>query len=267
MSGKNGTARRPSPEPLEGRALRAGLGTVLTPAITVDDTASGTMEIHVLSQAGAHPFEPVRDLLPGTVRVDGIAYARPTLAADPVDENGDGIPDAVITVHPRGALAVPALGSAVWVAGVDRYRVAGRPVLWDGAAVVTGSGSGGRLGVPVATQSYIGTVGLRTQTNLNLNVISVSPSGGTYGYTVGVDPLILEPGKRVQVTTGPVTYFNTGHNDGKHEITLQIPSGSRFTFNNTGSPYGLSVPGRTVPIYQLVYTGTGNNYSLQPVQG
>ena len=257
------TAARPGVEAMEPRALMAAQ--ILNPVITVDETAAGTMEIHVLSQAGAHPFEPVRDLLPGTVRVDGIAFAHPTLTADPIDENGDGIPDAIITVSPRGHLALPPVGEAVWVAGVDRFRLNGRPVFWDGAAVVTAGASGGGLGSPVAAQPYIGTVGLITPTNLNLNVLSVSPTPGTYGYTPGVGPLRLVAGQGARITTNAINYFNTGNQSGTHGITLQIPLGSTFAFNNAS--YKISTPGVTIPVYQLVYTGTGNNYTLQLVQG
>lgn len=257
------TAARPAIETMESRALMAAQ--ILNPVITVDETTAGTMEIHVLSQAGVHPFQPVNELLPGTVRVDGIAFAHPTLTADPIDVNGDGIPDAVLTVSARPHVPLPPVGSAVWVAGVDRFRVAGRPVLWDGAAVVTRATTGGGLGSPVAAQAYIGTVGLITPTNLNLNVLSVSPTPGTYGYTPGVGPLRLVAGQGARITTGAINYFNTANLAGTHGITLQIPLGSTFAFNNAS--YRLSIPGGTIPVYQLIYTGTGNNYTLKLVQG
>ncbi len=256
---------RPLVEPMESRALMTGFGQVLSPVMTVDETAAGTMEIHVLSQGGAHPFEPVRDLLAGTVRVDGIAFARPKLSVDPVDENGDGIPDAVITVSPRPSVALPAVGSAVWVTGVDRFRLGGRPVVWDGAAVVTAGGAGLGLGAPVAAQAYIGTVGLITPQFLNLNVLAVSPGGGTYGYVPGQGRVNLTPGVGARLTTGPATYFNTGNQTGAHGITLQIPAGTTFAFNNL--QYMLSVPGGPIPVYQLIYSGTGNNFTLRLVSG
>lgn len=265
MSRNGRMPTRPDCEPMERRALMAGgPAMVINPAITVDDTTAGTMEVHILSQAGAHPFEPLRDVLPGTIRIDGIAFRAPRLSADPVDENGDGIPDAVLTVSPRGALALPPVGSAVWVTGVDRFRSAGRPVVWEGVSLVKPGGAGLGLGSLVAAQAYIGTVGLIAPQFLNLNVLAVTPSGGTYGLTPGTG-LPLVPGRGARVTAGGVYYFNTGNQSGNHAITLQVPLGTTFTFNNIA--FRLSTPGGPIPVYQMIYAGSGNNFTLKLVSG
>ena len=201
------TAMTPSVEPMEGRVLMAArVGQVVTPAITVDETTSGKLEINVLSTAGAHPFIPLLDIVPGSVRVNGTAFARSKVAADPVDENGDGITDAVISVTPRRGAMLPPVGSTVRISGLVRFRVLGRPVVWSGAAVVQPGGSGG-IGTPVAAQAYIGTVGLTisSQQFLNLNVLVATPAGGTYGYTPGVGPLKLVAGQNARITSAPST--------------------------------------------------------------
>ncbi len=178
------TAKTLSLEPMEARVLlSARVGRMPTPTITVNETTSGALEIHILSAAGAHPFIPLLDIRPDTVRVDGIAFARHKLSADPIDENGDGITDAVLKLSPRRGVAMPPVGSVVWVSGVDRFRLRGRPVVWAGPAVVHPGGTGAGLGTPVAAQAYIGTVGLIPPQFLNLNVLAVTLRAELYGYT------------------------------------------------------------------------------------
>ena len=46
---------------------------------------------------------------------------------------------------------------------------------------------------------------------------------------------------------------------------LRVPLGTTFAFNNIA--YRLSVPGGTIPIYQVIYAGTGNNYTLKLISG
>jgi hypothetical protein len=134
---------------MESRALlsatpaRVAAVSVLNPGIvvgspgdpgTIESQTPRSLQIVVLSQAGAQPFVPSASLLPGTIRVDGLAVRGATITTLP-DSNGDGLPDAVITVSTRG-LNLPAGPGIVTVTGTTRFRANGRPVVWASAAGV-----------------------------------------------------------------------------------------------------------------------------------
>ncbi len=107
---------------LEGAFIKSLLKTptsrLLTSKIGVDAPANGTTTTFVVSAttpntvlifvdsntAFSPAFNPVTTLNPATVVVNGVAFPNATISQDPIDENGDGVPDAIITISPRSAL-------------------------------------------------------------------------------------------------------------------------------------------------------------------
>jgi len=78
------------------------------PPLTIPLTnPANTIQIFVNSSSGPPIFAPVTDINPQTLVINGIpaaSFASVTVTPDTVDRNGDGIPDAIITVSPRSAL-------------------------------------------------------------------------------------------------------------------------------------------------------------------
>jgi hypothetical protein len=85
-------------------------GRLPPPTYTVSATTPNTVRIFVLSNK-ATGFDPVVTLNPATVIVNNTAFPNATIAKDPVDENGDLIEDAIITISPRSALKLTNLTS------------------------------------------------------------------------------------------------------------------------------------------------------------
>jgi hypothetical protein len=126
------------------------------PPFNVNASTPNTVQIFVYSNAAAN-FAPVTDINPATVVVNGIAFPSATIAADPVDENNDGIPDAIITIQPRSALGLTNATTTITVTG---KTLATSPIpnrFWTGTATVTvtgGGGGGGGGGVAGTTSAF-----------------------------------------------------------------------------------------------------------------
>ena len=105
---------------IEGRFLPVGTPTpsgIVTPigvdaplgaaSYPINATTPTTVQISigsVVDASGLGTFDPVTDINPATIVVDGIPFPNATVTADTVDRNGDGIEDAIITISPRSAL-------------------------------------------------------------------------------------------------------------------------------------------------------------------
>ncbi len=124
------------------------------PPFVVSATTPNSVIIYVFSNATTTPtFNPVTSLNPATITVNGVAFPNATIAADPVDENNDGIPDAIITISPRSALNLLATTSTFTLTartlanspfGVQRYSSSTTIVVTGGAVPPgTGVGTGG----------------------------------------------------------------------------------------------------------------------------
>jgi hypothetical protein len=85
-----------------------GVDAPFSPPFRVNATTPADLEIFVFSNtASGNPnFVPLRDLDPATVKVNGVAFPNATIVADPVDENNDGLQDAIITINPRSAIGL-----------------------------------------------------------------------------------------------------------------------------------------------------------------
>ena len=77
------------------------------PPFQISATQPDDLLIYVFSDATTNPnFIPLRDIDPQTIIVNGRAFPNATIVADPVDENNDGLQDAIITVNPRSAIGL-----------------------------------------------------------------------------------------------------------------------------------------------------------------
>ena len=98
----NRPAERPDHHPDRRRHTRSP-----RPVVFTRQRRRRALQIFVFSNAAiTPPFAPVTEINPATVVVNGVAFPNATLAQDPVDENKDGIPDAIITITPRSALGL-----------------------------------------------------------------------------------------------------------------------------------------------------------------
>ena len=90
--------------------------------------------------------------------VNGVAYPNATIRADPVDENGDGITDAIITITPRSNLNLPNGSNSITISGRTFTTAANSNKRFTGSATVNVVGSGvGGGGVGGAASAASGT--------------------------------------------------------------------------------------------------------------
>ncbi len=90
-----------------------GIDQPFPPFVNINPTTPATMLIFVFSDATlTPPFDPTTQLNPATVVVNGVAFPNATIASAG-DLNGDGIPDAVITIQPRSALGLTAATTSI----------------------------------------------------------------------------------------------------------------------------------------------------------
>jgi hypothetical protein len=184
-------ALKPAVEAMEARALLSAttaVVSVLNPRIGVTGEGPGRftfgetpnlVQVVVVSQAGAHPFAPLTQLVPGTIRIDGIAGAgKVYIQALPMDVNSDGIPDAIVSVMTNGSIQFPAGPGYLTITGTLKHTTA----VWAAAApidVFGGPTAGGGAGGGFAQyQGYIIVTNQTARTvyeSLNQN----APPGGT----------------------------------------------------------------------------------------
>ncbi|MDX2038935.1 MAG: integrin alpha [Isosphaeraceae bacterium] len=128
-----------------------GIGQARGPFI-INATTPAALDIYVYSNASSSPvFRPVTDIDPTTVVVGGVAYPNATVAADPTDQNGDGITDAIVTITPRANLNLSNGAQTLTVSG--RTTTAAGNNRWTGSASVTVTGAGGGGGGGGSTNS------------------------------------------------------------------------------------------------------------------
>src|SRR5262249_7887550 len=149
--------------------IGVGTATSTTGVFTVNATTPPALSIFVFSNGTiSPPFAPVTQIRPGSIRVNGVAYPTATITQDPVDENKDAIPDAIITISPRSVLNLTANTTTMTITGLTNPTGLNANKTWGGTAsiIVTGGGGGGggggAVGVAVPTSVLLSTK-LQTQ--------------------------------------------------------------------------------------------------------
>ena len=138
-----------------------GIGGPVGP-FTVNATNPAALDIFVFSNATiTPPFAPLTDINPKTIIVNGVAYPNATIRRDPIDENSDGIPDAIITITPRANLGLNANTTALTISGQTLATSPNANKTFSGSASVTVTNTGGTTGGGTSTGGAalpIGTV-------------------------------------------------------------------------------------------------------------
>ncbi len=134
----------------------------VSPPYPVNATTPNSMLIYVESTTSTTPaFDPVKDINPATIVVNGVAFPNATIAKDPVDENNDGVEDAIITISPRSNLGLTNNTTSLTITG---RTLASSPLpnkVFTGTTTITVSGApvnGGGGGV--GTIAPIGAIAL-----------------------------------------------------------------------------------------------------------
>jgi len=135
-----------------------GVGAPIGPFTNINPTTPATLAIYVFSNATSNPpFDPVLDINPATIRVNGVAYPNATIAKDPVDENGDGIEDAIVTITPRANLGLLPTTTSLTITGQTLATSPNPNKTFSGTAAITvagstpinGGGGGGGTTIPI----------------------------------------------------------------------------------------------------------------------
>jgi hypothetical protein len=136
--------------------IGVGMATSTNGIFTVN-AAAATLQIFVFSNATiSPPFAPVTQILPGSIKVNGVAFPNATIATDPIDENKDGIPDAIITISPTSALNLTTSTTTLTITGLTRPTGANANKTWGGSANILVINAGPivpitPIGAPVST--------------------------------------------------------------------------------------------------------------------
>ena len=117
--------------------------TTLQPTYTVSATTPATMQIFIF---GTATFNPLTTLDPTSVVVNGVAFANATIApTTPPDLNGDGFPDAVVTISPRSSLNLLSTTTTltITIKTLPTSLFAGQTFVESDSIVVVGGSTGG----------------------------------------------------------------------------------------------------------------------------
>jgi hypothetical protein len=125
--------------------IGAGSKAVAGATYTLSATSPANLQIFIDSTTASNPaFNPFRDIDPTTVVVNSVAFPNATIVQDPIDENGDGIPDAIITITPRTNLNLTT-DTTLTITGSTKSTSpnAGKTFFGQALISVTGSNGGG----------------------------------------------------------------------------------------------------------------------------
>jgi hypothetical protein len=124
-----------------------GVGTPFAP-FSINATTPANLQIFVFgtTTASGQTFQPVRDINPATIVVNGVAFPNATLLPDPNQANWvNGIQDAIITITPRSSLGLTNGTNTITISGqtLPTSPLAGSTWTGSTSVNVTGSSSGG----------------------------------------------------------------------------------------------------------------------------
>ncbi len=133
-----------------------GVGGYIAPYV-INATTPADLQIYILSSpTNTTGFNPVTDINPSSITVNGVALPDPTTYASAGDVNGDGIPDAVFTFSPRTLLNLPN-GTVTFTVSARTSSTGNFPnQLYSGSASVTVVGGTGGGTLPQALPPAFG---------------------------------------------------------------------------------------------------------------
>jgi hypothetical protein len=229
-------------------STQIGVGSPFGP-FTVNPTKPQSLNIYVFSERiGSHAFRPFAEIARRGVVVNGVTYHDVKIRRDPVDENKDGIPDAIITITPRSAIGLMAGKTNLTVSGLIRCGTPLAHDAWSGTAPITVS-----RGVGGTAQPYTAYVAITLPSNTGSAFVNFTIFA-TPGNPNGLNQT-LYPGQ-----TGK---YYTANGTGAHMFVLKFLNGNSVTIGpNPPLQYGLSPSPR--PNYDAVFAGGCCNYNLVP---
>src|SRR5512135_1871185 len=138
-----------------------GVGQAFSAPFSVTATTPANLDIFVFSNRTiSPPFDPVTDIDPATVVVNGVAFPNATIRTDPVDENNDGIPDAIITITPRSNLGLSSTTTTLTISSrtlVTSPNNANKS--WSGTAAIIVTGAPGPVPTPTPGPGLVLPIG------------------------------------------------------------------------------------------------------------
>jgi hypothetical protein len=156
------------------------IDTSTTSPFAVNATTPDNMDIFVTSTSTTTPpFNPLRDINPATVVVNGVAFPTATIRADPNNAN-----NAIITITPRSALALNPNVTSLTISGstLSTSPLAGQT--WTATAAITVTG--GSVIPPFGGVASLPPPGLFTPSvfipPLGTNFVPSVTSLSTYNY-------------------------------------------------------------------------------------
>jgi hypothetical protein len=118
-----------------------GVGQPFGPFV-VNAANPNALNIYVFSTASVSPpFAPVTAIDPTSIIVNGVPFPNATVAQDPVDENQDGIPDAIVTITPRSRIGLTTATTTFTIRGNTLASSPNAGVPFTGSQPITVTGS------------------------------------------------------------------------------------------------------------------------------
>jgi len=254
-----------------------------TSPFTVNATTPDNMDIYITSTSTTTPpFNPLRDINPATIVVNGVAFPNATIRADPNNAN-----NAIITISPRSSLGLTSSTTTLTVTGqtLATSPLANQTFTATGAITV----QGGNVIPPFGGLGVLPPPGLFTPTTFTppfgTNFVPTTSSFSAMNYApiplrVALDQYLPPNGFRQRINAwqhprnkvwpplGGRTKTNSGQPyDGSGVWTLGSKVFTRGRFH-PGSSYSWThsdtqgrTPGRVVPtqLARQRYTSRGNH--------
>jgi hypothetical protein len=236
--------------PLEVVSAQIGVGSALGPFV-VNATTPHQLQIYVLSNTnGSHPFRPVADIARTGIEVNGIVFKDVKIRRDPVDENNDGIPDAIITITPRSALDLAPGNASLTVSGPTRPGTPFAHESWEGTAQI--SVTGAESNQPF--RAYVALTLPQATPSFSLSFTLTTTPGNDKGQSLTWSG---------HISTNMTRNWRTASLTGLHQFVFRA-FGPPVTIGDMGAvPYGTD-PSK-VPNYDLVLVNPQRNeYKLVP---
>jgi hypothetical protein len=166
-----------------------GVGTPFSTngVFTVNATTPQALQIFVFSNATiSSPFAPVSQINLTSIEVNGVAFPNATIAADAVDENRDGIPDAIITISPRSNIGLITNTLTLTIQGTTFPTGLNANKAWNGTASIIVPGSPSPTPTPTPVPPIVVTTPpvatftpSATPGNADLGIVTIAPATTT----------------------------------------------------------------------------------------
>jgi hypothetical protein len=231
-----------------------GVGTPFAP-FTISASTPANLQIYVFGTTTPNGnFEPVTDIDPTTVVVNGVAFPTATLTPDPnTADYVNGIQDAIITITPRSNLNLTAGTTTITISG---STLASSPLpneTWTGSASVTVTGSSSGTSTSLAAVAAGGPI-LETTFNAPFGATQSVPTiSALSAYNYAPIPLSVALQQYLPPAGFNERIYSYNH-DGKHlknYLTIRGPAATGLWGYGAGGPgpSGLDDKKHGIPLF------------------